>query len=590
MATYSIGSTGSEVKKLQQALIKEGYGDYLGSSKDDGIYGKGTEAAVKAYQKNHSLVADGIAGKNTLSYLYDLPGALQTIAQGGVNSSAIAAGGKPTLPTKSNTPAAKPSTTPTTPAAKPPATQPPAAKQPEAKKPEAKKPEAKQPEAKPPVAQPPSAPVQPFTYEDFTYDDFNYDKKFSYDDFSYGNFSYADYAQSDAVKQAHALLQQHMNGKPGDYQSIWLDEANSYLNQYQNRDPFSYNPNADALYNQYKDLYIQQGKMAMMDTMGQAATMTGGYGNSYAQSVGQQAYNQQLNQLNEVVPELYGMALNRYTQEGQDLLNMYGIYMDKENQEYAKYQDNLNNWYTQLDYLTGQYDSERNFDYNKWSADRDLAYNQYTNDRSYAYDQWSSNRDLAYNEFTADRSLAYDKWSSDRNLAYDAWSSDRSLAYDEYTNAQNMAYQQERDAIADAQWQAKFDADDARWQAEFDEEKRRYDQSRADSLAAAAARSTGGGGNDEVKYTTIKPGSTEEKAIKNEIKNVTDLDKLQGLYDYYVNVLHYEPEQIKQYQREKLAELQYAPDVIDTYVDNVPLPNDKQLKGGPGGVWLMERW
>lgn len=161
----------------------------------------------------------------------------------------------------------------------------------------------------------------------------------------------------DPVKQAQALLQQHISAKPGGYTPVWLDEADSYLKRYQNRDDFSYNINNDALYNQYKDQYIQNGQLAMMDAMGQAATMTGGYGNSYAQSVGQQAYNQQLNQLNNIVPELYGMAYDQYRQEGQDILDMYGLYMDREAMEYGKYQDKVNNWYDDLNRLSSQYQS-----------------------------------------------------------------------------------------------------------------------------------------------------------------------------------------------------------------------------------------
>lgn len=161
----------------------------------------------------------------------------------------------------------------------------------------------------------------------------------------------------DPVKQAQALLQQHISTKPGGYTPVWLDEADSYLKRYQNRDDFSYNINNDALYNQYKDQYIQNGQLAMMDAMGQAATMTGGYGNSYAQSVGQQAYNQQLNQLNNIVPELYGMAYDQYRQEGQDLLDMYGLYMDREAMEYGKYQDKVDNWYDDLNRLSSEYQS-----------------------------------------------------------------------------------------------------------------------------------------------------------------------------------------------------------------------------------------
>ena len=122
-----------------------------------------------------------------------------------------------------------------------------------------------------------------------------------------------------------------------DWKDPYQDQYMSYLNQYVNREPFSYDINGDALYQQLRDNYTQQGKMAMMDTMGQAAAMTGGYGNSYAQSVGQQAYNQQLSQLNEIAPELYSMAYDQYQQEGQDILSKYSLYQDLSDQSYQKY-------------------------------------------------------------------------------------------------------------------------------------------------------------------------------------------------------------------------------------------------------------
>lgn len=65
-ATSRPGDTGSHVKKLQQALQNKGY--YKG--RIDGIYGSGTTAAVKAFQKKHSLSRDGIAGKVTIKTLF----------------------------------------------------------------------------------------------------------------------------------------------------------------------------------------------------------------------------------------------------------------------------------------------------------------------------------------------------------------------------------------------------------------------------------------------------------------------------------------------------------------------------------------
>ena len=55
------GSSGGEVKELQRRLKEWGY--YNGAV--DGIYGKGTVEAVKAFQKKNGLTADGVAGIET---------------------------------------------------------------------------------------------------------------------------------------------------------------------------------------------------------------------------------------------------------------------------------------------------------------------------------------------------------------------------------------------------------------------------------------------------------------------------------------------------------------------------------------------
>ena len=68
-ATYKTlkkGSRGADVKKMQTALKNNGYYTLA----IDGIFGKGTLAAVKAYQKANGLKVDGIAGPQTLGKLY----------------------------------------------------------------------------------------------------------------------------------------------------------------------------------------------------------------------------------------------------------------------------------------------------------------------------------------------------------------------------------------------------------------------------------------------------------------------------------------------------------------------------------------
>lgn len=64
--TLKQGSNGEAVKQLQQRLIELGY--LTGSA--DGDYGSATTDAVKTFQKQAGLTADGIAGSNTQKALF----------------------------------------------------------------------------------------------------------------------------------------------------------------------------------------------------------------------------------------------------------------------------------------------------------------------------------------------------------------------------------------------------------------------------------------------------------------------------------------------------------------------------------------
>lgn len=215
-------------------------------------------------------------------------------------------------------------------------------------------------------------------------------------------YKYKKYEESDAVKQAKANLETQLAQKPGAYQSQWQTQLDDTLKKIQNRQPFTYNINGDALYQSYEDKFVQQGQQAMQDTMGQAAGLTGGYGSSYGQNVGQQAYNAYLQNLGDVVPELYEIARNRYNQEGADLMNMYGLLGDNEAKDYGRWQDAMSAWQGERDYLAGLYDSERSYDYGKWSDDRDFGYAKYRDEvadkqweRQFAEQQRQYNASLA---------------------------------------------------------------------------------------------------------------------------------------------------------------------------------------------------
>ena len=176
------------------------------------------------------------------------------------------------------------------------------------------------------------------------------------------------------------------------------------MNDILNRKEFSYDLNGDVLYQQYKDNYINQGKMAMMDTMGQASAMTGGYGNSYAQSVGQQTYQGYLQGLNDKIPELYQMALDRYNAEGDRLATNYGLLStDRQNafNEYStEYNTNLSRLTADRDYYTTDYNNIYNRDYTTWNDQRSYDTSQYWNEHNAGY---TAEQDAIANQLARDQ-------------------------------------------------------------------------------------------------------------------------------------------------------------------------------------------
>ena len=66
IVTVRKGAKGNITKVLQGALICNGYG----TNGFDGIFGSGTETALRKYQIAHDLAVDGIAGKATFASLF----------------------------------------------------------------------------------------------------------------------------------------------------------------------------------------------------------------------------------------------------------------------------------------------------------------------------------------------------------------------------------------------------------------------------------------------------------------------------------------------------------------------------------------
>lgn len=208
------------------------------------------------------------------------------------------------------------------------------------------------------------------------------------------------YTPSDDLNAIRDQLEQFEAQRPGDYQSQYRDQIDSLLDEILNRPDFSYDFNDDPLYQQYKDQYTQQGRLAMQDTMGQAAALTGGFGNSYAQSVGQQAYQGYLQQLNNVIPELQQNAYGMYMDEGNTMRTNLGLLQGMDEMDYGRYRDDVDDYYRDLQYYYNRYNdmSDREYDryandLNAWLADRDYWYNKSQDEQEQS--NWEAEFELA---------------------------------------------------------------------------------------------------------------------------------------------------------------------------------------------------
>lgn len=270
------------------------------------------------------------------------------------------------------------------------------------------------------------------------------------------------YTASAAVTGAAQQLADAESKKPGAYMSQYASNINAALDKIINNKGFTYNAATDPLYNQYKDYYTQAGKTAMKDTVGQVTALSGGYGSSYAQTAGQQQYNQYMQQLAQLMPQLEDRAYNRYRDSLSDQYNNLSVLRGLDDSAYGKYRDSVSDYYQNRDYAYGKYAAERDYDYNKYTT----ALNQFNNDRNFAY------------------------------------------GYD-------------RDSISDSQWQTTFNENKRQsdrdynesvrqFNANMAEQKRQYDESKAAAKSSGSGRSSSS--RSAVSLTDIKSQAAKYKA------------------------------------------------------------------------------
>lgn len=291
-----------------------------------------------------------------------------------------------------------------------------------------------------------------------------------------------DYVQSDEVSGLQDAYNQHLQTRPGEYTSRYQDQLDQLLGSLQGRKAFSYDLGQDPLYRQYRNQYIHQGRQAMMDTIGRSSAMTGGYGNSYGQTAGQQTYQNYLQSLNDRIPELYALALEKYRMEGEDLMDRYQTLNQMEQGDYQKHRDQMADWDAQSQRLYQQYIQERDFDYGRYTDEEEYAYDRYRDE--IADQQWQS---------------AFDYQKEQNLLAYEQW-------------LQEFEYQKQQDQLEYEQWLR-----------EFEESQRRYEQSRTSSGSRGGS---GGSGSKTSSEDTLKAHTFVENMLNNATSSRFDPERV----------------------------------------------------------------
>lgn len=174
------------------------------------------------------------------------------------------------------------------------------------------------------------------------------------------------YTPSDEVTAARQVKESLGAMRPGEYQSAFEEQLAELYDQIAGRKGFSYDPETDAAYQSYARLYKDRGREAMEDTMGAAAGLTGGFGSTYAQMAGQQAYGKYLQQLAELMPQLEENARKRYDAEGAALEQQYGMVQKQEAQAYDRWQDEMKAWQEAYDAAEQEAQARSKEDYDRY--------------------------------------------------------------------------------------------------------------------------------------------------------------------------------------------------------------------------------
>ena len=118
---------------------------------------------------------------------------------------------------------------------------------------------------------------------------------------------------------------------------------------------FSYDVTNDEVYKRYRDSVKTSAELALADAVGLASALNGGYATSYAELSGQAAYYNTMKAADEIIPQLYRDAYDRYSDETDDMYTRLDALMDMDEEEWERYLDMLEEYNSEGERLFDRY-------------------------------------------------------------------------------------------------------------------------------------------------------------------------------------------------------------------------------------------
>lgn len=168
--------------------------------------------------------------------------------------------------------------------------------------------------------------------------------------------------QKNRVDEARDYLDKVVASAPGEYKSQYSDQINQAQNKLNqiNKNGFRYDFTKDAAYEQYKNRYERGAQLASEDAASQAASRSGGFGNSWSASAGQNAYQSTMNGLAGVSNDLYNQAYGEYNQRKNDLSNQIGALQQQDALAQQAHREKQSAYESQLAYAQNEYTNALN--------------------------------------------------------------------------------------------------------------------------------------------------------------------------------------------------------------------------------------